>query len=206
MKQNKPFIIGLTGTIGSGKSTVSKILNEKFGIPVVDADQIARDITSKGSKGLSAIEKEFGKEFILDNGEYNRELMAKTVFDDPTLLEKLNGLLHPLIKEEKERQFKELDDSPIIVYDCPLLFETNEDKGVDQILLVTLSEEKRIERLKSRDNKSEKDIKKVLDSQLNEIEKINNSDIIIYNEGTVDDLKNALDDYIDNLRKGFNII
>lgn len=192
MKQNRPIVIGLTGTIGSGKSESSKILKEIFKIPIIDADKIAYKVVEKGSKGLKIIEKEFGSEFVLENGEYNRALMAKTVFDNKEALDKLNSILHPLIKEEKERQLEELKNEELIVYDCPLLFETGEDKTVDTVLLITTDENIRLERVKNRDKLTEDEIKRRIQSQKDEDYKLNNSDIVLYNNGTLEDLKNSL--------------
>ncbi len=199
MKQNKPIIIGLTGTIGSGKSTCSNILKEKFNLPVIDADKIAYQVCEKDNKGLKRIVEEFGDEYLLPNGEYNRSKMSETVFNNPEALEKLNKLLHPIIKEEKERQLNQHKDKNIIIYDCPLLFEANEDSSVDHILLISADEELRAQRLKERNGYNDEELQRRTQAQLSEKEKLSKADSIIFNNGTEEQLEKTLAQFLRNL-------
>lgn len=199
MKQNKSFIIGLTGTMGSGKSECSRILSEKFNLPIIDADQITAKICKKGGKGLEIIKEYFGPEYILENGEYNRRLMSQTINSDYSAFIKLNTILHPIIKEEKEKELETLSDAPIVIYDCPLLFETGEDTSVDDILLITVDDSVRLERIKARDNLTEDEIKKRISLQLPEEEKIKKSDTVIFNNTTLEELESSLENYIKKL-------
>lgn len=197
MKQNKPYIIGLTGTIGSGKSTCTNYF-KKLGIPVIDADAIAYKICEPKGPGLVAIEESFGKEYILPDGTYNRELMRKTVQDSPEALDNLNSILHPIIKQEKENQLELYKDSNLVIYDCPLLFEIGEDEWVNESLVITVDDETRMNRLMIRDNISVEEAERRSAIQLNENEKLEKADTVIYNNATIDALEETLTAFLKN--------
>lgn len=139
--------LGLTGGIASGKSTVSALL-KGLGIPVVDADQIAREVVLPGTPGLKSIEEVFGPDFINESG-LDRQKMGQHVFGQPERLKKLEGILHPIIQAETRRRREELEKSgePLAIYDIPLLFETKAQAQFDQIILVTSSKEQQLSRL-----------------------------------------------------------
>lgn len=191
MKQNKPYVIGLTGTIGSGKTTCSNYFKNQD-IPVIDADAIAYKICEPGGPGLEAIEEAFGKEYILPDGSYNRVLMRETVQNSAQALQKLNDLLHPIIKQEKEKQLDTFRDKDLIIYDCPLLLETGEDEWVDEVLVVTVDESIRRERLMNRDHISAEEAEKRIGLQLNDEKKLEKADTVIYNNATVEALEETL--------------
>ena len=147
------MIIGLTGTIGSGKSTVSARL-AKLGALVLDADTISREAVKKGADGLNKIAEVFGKEVIDANGELDRKALAGIVFSDESKRLILNGIIHPqVLKALKERTHgeKALNPDRMIVWDVPLLIEVGWVEYVDSVWLVTAPEQTRINRITARD-------------------------------------------------------
>lgn len=199
MKPNKPYIVGLTGTIGAGKSTCAAAF-KKLGVPVVDADRIAYDLCAPGGAGLEAIRRAFGAAYVTDEGAYNREKMRGTIACDPAALEKLNALLHPLIGAEIEREIAACA-APVLVYDCPLLFETGEDARADTVLLVTADEATRLSRLMARDGMSEDQARARSALQMGEAEKISRADAVLCNNGSAEELEAGVKFFLDNLQK-----
>ncbi len=207
MKPNKPenaspvrqIVVGLTGTIASGKSECARIFEQDFGIPVVDADKIAAKVTAPGSEGLKAVAEVFGEAYILPDGSYNRAGMGALVSTDKAALTKLNGLLHPIIGEEVTRAIAQYANSPIVVYDCPLLFETSENDRVDTVLLVTTDHQTRLERLMQRDGFTEDEANRRIAMQLGEADKIRRANTVLYNTGSLEALKSSLADFVNVL-------
>lgn len=192
------MIIGLTGGIACGKSTVANILRQK-GIPVIDADSVSREITKKGEPAWVEIKKEFGKEIIGPDGEILRKKLAQIVFDDPQKLAKLNQITHPRIKQRileilEEMQLKESPE--IIVIEVPLLFESGMENMVDEIWVVRTPEEVAIERLLKRDNLNKEEALKRLKAQLPLEEKTSRADQIINNSGSLEDLERQVDEIL----------
>lgn len=184
-------IIGLTGSIGTGKSSASEILNKEFDIPIIDADKISREAVEKGSRGLSKIENEFGKEFITENGELNRIKMGALVFSDEKARIKLNDIVHP----EVTNRFNELvnkyrnENKPYVVYDCPLLIEEKLTGFVDVVMLIYTSFDIQLSRVMLRDKISKEDAVKRIEAQMSPEEKIKYADIVVDNNGNYSDLK-----------------
>lgn len=182
MKQNKALVIGLTGGIATGKSTVSDMFKEK-GINVIDADIISREVIIIYPEILNEIKNEFGEEYIA-GFDIDRKKLGKLVFSDKTKREKLEEIIIPYIKQEiykKVNEMKALGDRLIIV-DAPTLFENNMDKDVDKIILVYLNEELQLKRLRIRDNLTESEARSRIESQLPLNEKAQKSDYVIYND------------------------
>lgn len=182
MKQNKALVIGLTGGIATGKSTVSDMFKEK-GINVIDADIISREVIIIYPEILNEIKNEFGEEYIA-GFDIDRKKLGKLVFSDKTKREKLEEIIIPYIKQEiykKVNGRKALGDRLIIV-DAPTLFENNMDKDVDKIILVYLNEELQLKRLRIRDNLTESEARSRIESQLPLYEKAQKSDYVIYND------------------------
>ncbi|MCR2033811.1 dephospho-CoA kinase [Anaerofustis stercorihominis] len=184
-------IIGLTGSIGTGKSSASEILNKEFDIPIIDADKISREAVEKGSRGLSKIENEFGKEFITENGELNRIKMGALVFSDEKARFKLNDIVHP----EVTNRFNELvnkyrnEEEPYVIYDCPLLIEEKLTGFVDVVMLIYTSFDIQLSRVMLRDKISKEDAVKRIEAQMSPEEKIKYADIVVDNNGNYSDLK-----------------
>ena len=189
------MIIGLTGTIGSGKSTVSARL-AKLGALVLDADTISREAVKKGADGLNKIAEVFGKEVIDANGELDRKALAGIVFSDESKRLILNGIIHPqVLKALKERTHGEKDLNPdrMIVWDVPLLIEVGWVEYVDSVWLVTAPEQTRINRIMARDGCTIKQAQSRICAQMSEEEKARFSNEIIDNGGSLEQLYQRVD-------------
>ena len=178
------MIYGLTGGIGSGKSTVANILRDK-GFTVLDADEIGREVTAKGQPLLRMLVNEFGIEIIREDGTLNRRLLAEITFGDRAKTRRLNELVQTaiLVKAiEKAHKLQLTDQKKVIFFDVPLLFEAGWDKYVKEVWLVTAPEDVRIERVEVRDGLSEAEIRARIRLQMSEEEKMERSDVIIEND------------------------
>lgn len=176
-------IIGLTGGIASGKTTTSNILKE-LGAIIIDADKIARKVVEKGRPALSEIEKHFGAEILLENGELNRKKLGNIVFNDPKLLEKLNEITHPHIIKEIINEInwhKRTYNNRVIILDAALLIEQNLMHLVEEVWLVVTTEEMQLNRLVEREGISVDDAKKRINVQMSFEDKKKYADLIIDN-------------------------
>ncbi|HEX7672896.1 MAG TPA: dephospho-CoA kinase [Bdellovibrio sp.] len=174
--------IGLTGGIACGKSTISRMLVE-HSIPVIDADVIARDVVKSGSPGLKSIAHEFGEDVLLEDGNLDRRKLGQKVFGNPELLRKLEEITHPLIREETRRRRRMLEDmnTPLAVYDVPLLYETKAEDQFDGVIVVSCTKEQQKERLRRRNQWSESEIEMRIASQIPIQFKEGQADFIIFN-------------------------
>lgn len=190
-------VIGLTGGIASGKSTVTNILQKRFNLIVIDADQLARQAVEPGSLGLIRIAETFGESVLFENGELNRSLLGEIIANDERARKKLNAIVHPEVKKLYDQQvsFYESMGIPVIFYDCPLLFEENLHETVDETMLVIADTEIRIERIMARDGLTRDDAWKRITMQMPDIEKIALADTIIENNGSLDELLIAVNAY-----------
>ncbi len=190
MKQNKLKVIGITGGIASGKSTVVEFLsNNKYSI--IDADKIARQVVEIGTVGIREIEKSFGKSIINKDLSLNRKALRNIVFNDKLKLEILNKITHPLIIEEIEKQiqyFRKCDNEKVVFLDCPLLFEMKLQYLTDKVWLVSTTLENQIARIIKRDNVEISEASKIISYQMPLNEKIEKSDIVIENNETKKEL------------------
>ena len=139
-------LIGLTGGIGAGKSTVAREL-ARLGALVVDADAIQRLVVAKGTPGLAQIVQTFGEQMLTEDGELNRPAMAQLVFSDDAARRQLEGITHPLIAQETQRQMLAAADGQVIVHDVPLLVELGFEKNYDLVVIVDAPAEDRVQRL-----------------------------------------------------------
>ncbi|MGI0482102.1 dephospho-CoA kinase [Geminocystis sp. CENA526] len=184
--------IGLTGGIATGKSTVSNYLQEKYAIPVLDADIIARDAVKVNSPIYDDIIDRYGKEIIVDNGELNREKLGNIIFNNNQEKIWLESKIHPFVRNTFEKQIKLLSNS-IIVLAIPLLFEANMTDLVDRIWVVTCDFNTQIDRLKSRNNLTQIQAIDRINSQMPLAEKIKKADIVIDNNKNLSQLYNQID-------------
>ncbi len=200
-------IIGLTGGIGAGKSTVTERLT-KLGYKVIDADKIAREIVLPGEKTLLELEEAFGSEIIFDDGTLNRKKLADIVFSDFEKKELLDRLMHGKINEiVKDRiaiyeneEFLNIGPEgsaplrhSIVFLDAPLLLETGLDKLVNKIWVVDADEGIRRSRIIERDGLSEEEIGKRISSQMNRQDKRDCADEVLDNSGTIEELHKQID-------------
>ncbi len=185
------MIYGLTGGTGSGKTTVAEYLRE-FGCEVVDADLIARQVTEKGSPVLDKLAEAFGSDILDENGELIRKKLGSKVFGDDEKMAVLNDLMRKALDEGFEAALREASSKRLygkVFFDAPALFETNREYMVDKVWVVAADKETRIARIMKRDGISREEVLKRMQSQLPEDDKIARADFVIYNDGTLEDLK-----------------
>lgn len=187
------MIIGLTGSIASGKSTVSQMLKE-LGYPVVDADLVARQVVEPGTETLNSIEQAFGAEVIRADGSMDREKVGSIIFNDPASRKKLNDIIHPAIRREMLRQRQAFLDEgyETVIMDIPLLFESKLQHMVDKILVVSVSEQEQLKRLMERNGLAEQQAKARIASQLPISVKEQGADEVLDNNGSLDHTKHQL--------------
>ena len=194
------MIIGLTGSIASGKSTVARML-EGYRLPIVDADLVARQVVEPGTETLAKIAQAFGEEVIKEDGTMDREKVGLIIFHDPAKRKMLNDIIHPAIRVEMLRQRDEYlkQGAPHVVMDIPLLFESKLQHFVDKILVVSVKEDIQLERLMKRNNLSEEEARARIASQLPMSVKEQGAHAVIYNnldeEAAARQLKVILEDW-----------
>jgi dephospho-CoA kinase len=185
--QNSKFIVGLTGGIGSGKSTVSEIFHDQ-GIQVIDADTIARDLVIPDTPCFKAIVEHFGEDVLETNGTLNRAYLRELIFNDDSQKKWLESLLHPAIREEIDRQISE-SKSAYIILSVPLLIESDQYDFVDRVLVIDVPEKTQLERIKARDASSEKLIREIMASQVSRERRHAVADDTLDNSGSQDTLR-----------------
>lgn len=177
-------LVGLTGGIASGKSTVGKLLAAR-GIPVVDADQLARDVVAPGSDGLAAIRARFGDEVIADDGTLKRQALGAIVFGNPEALRDLNAITHPAVALLAQQRFMALAEAghAVAVYEVPLLFENKLQGMMDHTVLVACAPETQRQRVMARDGLDADAAQARIDAQMSLAEKRALADTTIENDG-----------------------
>ena len=171
--------IGSTGGIGSGKTYVASVF-QSLGIPIFNADIQAKKIMTSSKKLIKLVKEEFGNDIYKDS-DLNKEKLASIVFSNSDKLQKLNSLVHPIVKEEFNNWYKK-QTPPYVIKEAAILFESNSHIGLDAVICVSAPLELRIERLLNRDDYSEKEIKKRIENQISQEEKEKLSDYIIVND------------------------
>ena len=179
------MILGLTGGIASGKSTVSKKLKE-LGSYIIDADKISREV-SDSKEILKKLEGNFGLQ-IIDSGHLDRKKLRELVFEKKEKRELLNSIMHPIIEKKIVKEIEENKKEKLIILDVPLLYETKLEYLCDKVLVVSVDEKIQIERLKVRDKIEKKMAKKIISTQMPLTEKLKKADIHIENNGNLDEL------------------
>jgi dephospho-CoA kinase len=182
------FVVGLTGGIGSGKSAAAAEF-ERLGATVVDTDAIAHELTATGGPVVSKIRKRFGSEVLDASGALDRKRMRDRVFADPAARKALEGLLHPLIREESRRRI-ERAPGPYVVHVVPLLVESPDYRGhVDRVLVVDAPEELQLERVRRRSGLADDEVRAIVAAQATRAQRLAAADDVIENRGTIDALR-----------------
>ncbi|MEZ9188821.1 dephospho-CoA kinase [Vibrio sp. 10N.286.52.F8] len=174
------IIIGLSGGIASGKTTVANLFNEHFNIDIVDADIVAREVVELGSVGLKQITEHFGESILLDDGTLNRSRLRELIFSDPKEKQWLNDLLHPMIRDKIDSDLSKIT-SPYGLLVAPLLVENQMQGMADRVLIVDVPAEVQIERTMSRDNVSREQVASILKSQASREQRLAVADDVIKN-------------------------
>ncbi|HEK9101914.1 dephospho-CoA kinase [Bacillus pfraonensis] len=187
------IVIGLTGGIASGKSTVSQMFRE-LSIPVIDADIIAREVVEQGKEAYKEIVEVFGEEILQADGELDRLKLGSIVFHNEEKRLHLNKIVHPAVRKEMNAQKNMYIKEGVqaVVLDIPLLFESKLTEIVDQILVVAVSPSTQLERLMKRNGFTEEEAKARIGSQMSLAEKVTLANKVIYNDGTITETKAQL--------------
>ncbi len=180
-------VIGLTGSIASGKSTVSTMF-EKLNIPVVDADKLSRVVVEPGEEAYRKIVHAFGEDILLEDKQINREKLGRLIFSDKMKRQKLNEIVHPAVRKEmiaeKERYLSQGEKA--VVLDIPLLFESNLAHFADKTIVVFVDQEVQIDRLMKRNNFTREEAMDRINSQMSLSEKVKLADEVIDNNGSIE--------------------
>ena len=199
------LVLGLTGNIGCGKSSLSAIFREND-IDIVDADIIARQIYND-EKLLKKVYDTFGYDIKNEDGSLNRKALGKIVFNDDEKLILLNKLTHPVIRQNVTKEIKEYkkQNKKIVVLDAALLVESDYLNFVDKLLVITCNEDIQIERIKKRDNCSTEEALSRIKSQMTQENKVKYADYIIDNSGTLDELKKKAFIFLNYIKENWSV-
>lgn len=191
--------IGLTGGIGSGKSTVAAMLAER-GAVIIDADQIASEIVEPGGLALDLLVAEFGPGILQPNGELSRGELARLAFTDLDAASRLNAIMHPLIGAESARRLAAQPNSAVVVYDMPLLVESGQSDVVDLVVVVDVPEHIQVERAVTLRGLEEEDVRRRMALQASREDRRSAADVVIDNSGSLVLTEFQVDDLWDRLR------
>ena len=181
------MIVGLTGGIGSGKSAAANFFVE-LGVDLIDADDLAKNVLNKNSKGYELFINEFGEQYLDNDKNIDRDLLRKTIFNDSNKKNKLENIIHPQVRSGIEEFIKSSKSDYCIVV-VPLIYETRSSSYYDRILVIDCDEEIQINRSAIRDNTENKEIKKIISKQASREERLSIADDVILNNRTLDFLK-----------------
>lgn len=205
-------VIGLTGSIATGKSTVAGFFKQ-LGAYIIDWDALAREVQSPHQKAWEGIVECFGREVLNEDLTLNRQKLAAIVFKDREKLEELNRIVHPEIFREDQRVIEEIrnsDPDALVVKDIPLLGEKNSPiaelgvgRIVDKIVVIYASEEKQVMRLREKGFTTEEAMRRI-ESQVPIEEKIKFADFVIYNDGTIEEIRKQVENIYNELKRGSN--
>lgn len=194
------IVIGLTGGIASGKSTIASELR-KLGLPVFDADEVSRNAVAKGSRGLALVAEAFGKEYLTEDGALNREKVSALVFNDRQALKKLEEIIHSIVWQAAEDFLADCrkNNCRAAVLDVPLLIECSWHTRVDQVWVVAVSVEQQVVRAMARSGMSESDVRKRIASQMSLADKKQYADVVFDNSGAIDITMAAVHNAVKNI-------
>lgn len=195
-------IIGLTGGIGSGKSTVARSLQE-HGFPIVDADLIAREIVEPGQPALAELTKEFGEDILNADGSLDRGLLASRAFTNKDTTQRLNNITHPRINQRTQELFDEARENgaEAVIYDMPLLIDKGLHKDMDATIVVHAAEHVRLERLTTKRGLDVDDVRRRINAQIDDETRKQHADILLDNNGTEEDLTQQIAQAVDKIKQ-----
>lgn len=185
------FAVGLTGGIGSGKTTISDLFAE-LGVDVIDTDEIARELSRKGQPAVRQIEEQFGPDVIAADGSLDRDRMREIAFSNPVARRTLQRILHPLIRAEVQRRLAASAELYALVV-VPLLVESRGYDFADRVLVVDCSEQQQIERVMHRSGLSRDQVKAIMTTQASRSERLAAADDVITNDGEIADLRSQVE-------------
>ena len=197
-------LVGLTGGIASGKSTVAQMFNA-LGVPVIDADELAREVVQPGSAGLKSLVDAFGARILRDDGSLNRELMAELAFKDESVRKQLNHITHPLIAQASQALLTQYQksDAPFIIYEAALLVENKAHLAFSALIVVDAHEEHQITRSFQRNQMSEEQTRARIAAQVSREMRRGAATYVIENFGDLESLKKQVRQVYDQLLKLF---
>jgi dephospho-CoA kinase len=202
LKREGMLLVGLTGGVASGKTTVAHLFEEE-GAYVIDADQIAKELVQPHTTTWDELVRLFGKEILREDESIDRKKLAALVFSEPHQRSRLEEVLHPRIDKEIERRLEEIrekDPGAIIVIDAALLVETGAYRTLDKLIVVTSTEAQQIERLRKRTGATQEEARRIIASQMALNEKVRVADLVIENEGSLDETRRRVKEVIHALR------
>jgi dephospho-CoA kinase len=196
------FAVGLTGNIASGKTTAAQIF-ASFGVEVIDADKVSRDLTTQNTPAYKEIIAHYGPDIVEEDGELNRKRMRDIIFSNPDERQWLENLLHPLIRKQLEERVH-LCTTPYCIVEIPLLFDKKNYLYLNKVLVISAPQEQQIARVMARDHCSREQALAILSAQPDEHSRLKNADDVIINDSGLDALKHHLEklhhQYLNNLK------
>lgn len=191
------MVIGLTGSIATGKTTVSNYLKE-FGYPVIDADVVARQVVEPGTKGLRMITDTFGEKLLTSDGQLDRQQLAQLVFTSSEQLQQLNRILQPIIRERIQELISTYKDS-VVVIDVPLLYEQHYEELCDVVMVVSVQPQQQLKRLMNRNHLTMDEAKNRVASQMPLSSKERLADVVIDNNGSVEETRQQVKKWLNQV-------
>lgn len=186
-------IIGVTGSSGAGKTEACKIIEKKYDAEIIDADEVAKKLSKKGTMYLNSIVDSFGEDIVYKNGALNRKKLANMIYEDDKKREQLNKCTFDYIVQEIQKKINNMNHKQIILIDAPLLFESGLDSICDFVIVLISQREEQIRRICARDGISKEDAIKRLNAQNTNEFFLENGDINVYNEKTLQDLEEEIE-------------
>lgn len=185
--------VGLTGGIGSGKSAVSRLL-AAHGAVVIDSDLLARDVVAPGTGGLAAIVEEFGDSVLTGDGDLDRAALGERVFADPSARERLEAIIHPLVRARSAQLAAQAGPEAVVVHDIPLLVETGQQDRFDVVVVVDVPPEVQVERLREQRAMPDGEARSRIAAQADRERRTGAADIVLDNTGSLGDLEARVDE------------
>jgi dephospho-CoA kinase len=190
------MILGLTGSLGSGKSTVAEMFRELAGAAIIDADEITYKLQAPGDAAYGRIVEAFGRGILNADGTLDRRKLGAIVFNEEAKRQLLNSIVHPLVHEEQLRIIKQHSAAPLVVLMVPLLYETGMESLADKVAVVTVNESARLERLQLRSDMQADEVQRRLRTQMSQEEKARRADFVIDNGGPLDQTRKQVLDVL----------